>query len=163
MKYINISYYLHKKTIMKKIITPFIFLPLLLVISLAACTNYEKKATKGHVEIYYKDGISPEQAQKTADFLYSIDVAVNNNTTAKKSIQLTKEGDTVNFRMVIDEKKLASVNDENFYALGSVVSDSLFDSKPVNVQLTDNTFKTIRTIRYKKMNFNEPEPTDSIQ
>jgi hypothetical protein len=148
---------------MKKIINPFIVLPLLLVIGLAACTNYGKKATKGHVEIYYKDGISQEQAQKAADFLYGIDVSVNNNTTVKKSIQLIKEGDTVNFRMVIDKKKLSGVNDENFYALGNVISDSLFGGKPVNVDLTDNTFKTIRTMHYKKMNFNEPAPTDSIQ
>jgi hypothetical protein len=34
--------------------------------------------------------------------------------------------------------------------MGNLFSDSLFDGKPVNMVLTDNSFKPIRTLAYKK-------------
>jgi hypothetical protein len=77
-------------------------------------------------------------------------------------MQLCKERDSVCFRLVIDEKKIAKVPDDAFFAIGNIVSDSVFNSSPVNVDLTDNQFKTIRTLHYKKMNFDEM-PADSAQ
>lgn len=113
-----------------------------------SCSNFGKKVKSGHVEVYYKDGISKEDAQKTADLILGIDQA-SNNPPNQKSMQLVKVRDTITFRMVIDKEKLASVEDYPFYVIGVMLSDSLFNHAPVNVDLTDNLFKTIKTLHFK--------------
>lgn len=146
---------------MKTNLKHFLILPLIAIIGLTGCTNYGKKVSHGHVEVYYQEGINKEQAQKTADLFYMID-SVSNNAVTTKSMQLCVEKDSFCFRMVVDEKKLASVPDDAFSAMGNILSDSVFSSKPVNVDLTNDHFKTIRTIHYTKMNF-DAAPADSAQ
>lgn len=116
---------------------------------LLSCTNYGKKVSQDYLEVYYKDNVSKEEAQKTLDFLYPI-WKNDEGKTDTKSVQLTKSGDTISFRMVVDKDKLGKVEDESFYMMGNLFSDSLFDGKPVNMVLTDNSFKPIRTLAYKK-------------
>jgi 20S proteasome alpha/beta subunit len=140
---------------MKKFITPALAI-CLVTLTLAACTNYGKKVKKDFLEVYYKGGVSKEEAQKTADFL--MPYWREGAKTSDKSIQLTRSGDTVAFRMVTDEKKLTEVDDNTLYTMANVFSDSLFNNKPVNIELTNNRFKTLRTLHFKKINYNE-EPT----
>lgn len=121
----------------------------------SSCNNYGDKVSKGHIEVYYKEGISKEIAQRTADLLYESDIAANNNTKEIKSMQLLKKADTVFFRMVINQQRAAALDDEVFYTLANYLSDSLYNHSPVNVDLTDNKFKTIRILHYKKMNLGE--------
>jgi hypothetical protein len=116
---------------------------------LMSCSNYGKKVSQDYLEVYYKDGVSKEEAQKTLDFLYPIWKNAEGKTDTK-SVQLTKSGDTISFRMVVDKDKLDKVQDETFYIMGNLFSDSLFKGTPVNMVLTDNSFKTIRTLAYKK-------------
>jgi len=137
-----------------------IVLSLFVIVGLTGCTDYGKKVNHGHVEVYYKEGISKEDAQKTADLFYRMDA--NNSGGIKKSLQLVKDKDSICFRMVVNEKKLASVPDDAFNALANILSDSVFNSNPVNVDLTDDHFKTIRSLHYKKMDFNAM-PGDSAQ
>jgi hypothetical protein len=125
-------------------------LPLLAVFMLAACTNYGKKIKIGTVEIYYKEGINKEDAEKTADLFDRAIKASDPNSTQRKSFQLTKPSDTVSLKMVIDKDKLGQVDDESFYAISVLVSDSIFSGKPVNLTLTDDKFKPIRTLTFKK-------------
>jgi hypothetical protein len=127
-----------------------LILSLLTIVVLASCTNYGKKVSQDYLEVYYKDGITKEQAQKTLDFIYPV-WKDKSGKTATKSIQLTKgNGDTINFHMVIDKSKLKDVTDETFYNMGNVFSDSLFNKAPVNIILADDHFKDIRTLAYKK-------------
>lgn len=146
---------------MKINLKPFLAIPFLTFIVLTGCTDYGKKVSHGHVEVFYKDGINKEQAQKTADIFFSMDA--DNSAGTKKSMQLVKDKDSFLFRMVVDTKRLVGVEDDSFNALGNILSDSVFNSSPVNVDLTDENFKTIRTVHYKKMDFTEPMPTDSIK
>ena len=117
--------------------------------SLLACTNYGKKVSKDYLEVYYKDGATEQEAQKTLDFLYPL-WKDESGKTETKSVQLTKSGDTVNFRVVVDEKKLKEMGDATFYAMGTLFSDSLFNGAPVNMVFSDNSFKPIRTLVFKK-------------
>jgi hypothetical protein len=121
----------------------------------SSCNNYGDKVSKGHIEVYYKEGISKEIAQRTADLLYETDIAAKNNTKEIKSMQLLKKADTVFFRMVINQQRAAALDDEVFYTLANYLSDSLYNHSPVNVDLTDDKFKTIRILHYKKMNLGE--------
>jgi hypothetical protein len=133
---------------------------------LMACTNYGKKVSQDYLEVYYKDGATKEEAQKTVDLLYPLWKS-EDGKTEKKSIQLTKSGDTINFRMVVDEKKLAQAGDETFHSMSDLFSDSLFSGAPVNIVFTDNSFKTIRTLVYKKASladeYGTPVTAGSIQ
>lgn len=123
------------------------------LVTITACnSNYGKKVKNGHIEVYYKEGITEQEAEKTAKLLYDADIAANNSTD-KKSIQLTKTGDTINMRMVVVEEKLKGIQDDVFVTMGNVLSDSIFSGKPVNVDLTTNKFATIRTIHYKKVDY----------
>lgn len=133
---------------------PVLFL-LLLAISFVSCTNYGKKAKKGNIEVYYKNGISKEEAEKTAAVLYN-SVQGTSGAEGRKSMQLTKgNGDTILFRMVVDKEKLPQVKDENFLAIAYILSDSVFAGKPVNVDLTNNSFKTTRSITFVKTGKND--------
>jgi hypothetical protein len=126
-----------------------IFVLFALVMLFSSCNNYGDKVSKEHIEVYYKDGITKDMAQKTADLLYQADTSAN-KTKEPKSMQLRKKADTILFRMVINQEKAASLDDDAFYSLANYLSDSLYNHSPVNVELTDNKFKTIRTLHYKK-------------
>jgi hypothetical protein len=138
---------------------------LMLATCLFSCSDYGKKTSKGHIDVYYKDGISEDDAQRTADFLYMIDAEINKNTSTEKSIQLVKANDTILFRMVVQKDRMASIGEESFMILANVVSDSVFNGQPVNMDLTDNRFKTIKSLHYKKVMMEEPEaaPAEPIQ
>lgn len=123
---------------------------LLFAAGLAACSNYGKKVSQDYLEVYYKEGITKEQAQKTLDFLYPLWKEKSGKTNTK-SIQLTKAGgDTINFRVVTDKDKLKGMDDETFYSMANVFSDSIFNGAPVNIVFADKTFKTVRSLAFKK-------------
>lgn len=121
----------------------------------SSCKDYGKKVTKGTVEIYYKDGITETEASRSAAILYEIDSAQNNNTKTTRSMQLMAAKDTILFKMVADKEKLAGVDDMAFQVIGTMIGDSAFSGKPVNVELTDNMFNTFKKIPYKKIDLNK--------
>jgi hypothetical protein len=136
---------------MKKMI-----LALCIAVGLTACTNYGDKVSKDYLEVYYKDGATKEEAQKTLDYLYP-QWKSDGPKTDKKSVQLTKKGDTICFRMVVDKDKLKDIDDETFYAMSNLFSEKLFDGKAVNMVFTDNGFKEIKTLVYKKVEADAPQ------
>lgn len=123
---------------------------LVAVISLSSCTNYGKKVKSSNIEVYYKDGISEETAQKTADYIYTLDTQEETKNN-KKSFQLNKDGDTINCKMVVNEDKYKDIPMATFQRIGYMISKNVFDGKPVNLILTNNKFKTITTAYFTKM------------
>lgn len=123
----------------------FLLLPLL-----AACSNYGPKVNSSNIEVYYKEGISKEQAEKTAGLFDRLLKASNPNDNGKKSFQLQKSGDTILLKMVADASKLKAVGDDAFYAITTMVSDSVFSGAVVNLTLTDNTFKGFKEYAFRK-------------
>ncbi len=130
-----------------------LILACLLTVGLFSCTNYGKKVSKDYLEVYYKDGATETEAQKTVDFLYPL--WKEDGSTAKKSVQLTKSGDTINFRMVVDQAKLAKMEDLTFQLMSNLFSDSIYSGAPVNMVFTDDSFKPIRTLAFKKMDMKD--------
>ncbi len=122
----------------------------LLSLALLACTDYGKKVSSTNIEVYYKEGISKEQAEKTARLFDEALNSSNPGDEAKKSFQLMKTGDTVLLKMVADKSKLAAVGDESFYAITVLISDSVFAGGPVNLTLTDDTFKGFKHFAFQK-------------
>lgn len=126
-----------------------IILSLLAVCMLASCSNYGKKVKEGHIEVYFKEGISKEEAEITAKTIYNLDSDAKNEK-ARKSFQLLREGEKIIFRMVVDKEKAKDMADDNFSPIAALVSEKAFSGKPVDMELTDTKFKTIRSIAYKK-------------
>lgn len=60
-----------------------LILSILAAVCLTACSNYGKKVKDHHIEVYYKEGISKEDAEKTAKLLYESDIAAGNSTDKK--------------------------------------------------------------------------------
>jgi hypothetical protein len=125
---------------------------LLTGIIFSSCKDYGKKTTKGHVSTYYKDGITESQAKGATNLMFYID-SVTGNPKTEKSFQLIREKDTVCFRMVVAKDKMSDVSDNDFLAISNMVSDSVFNGHPVNMDLTDNLLNTIKRIPFKKINF----------
>ena len=127
-----------------------VILSLFLAVSLLACTNYGKKVKTGDVEVFYKDGVTEEQAKKISVLFNEAVQRTNPGSSGRKSFQATKPSDSVLLKMVVDKSKLDMVNDETFYAIAGLVSDSVFNGGPVNLMLTDDHFKALRTLAFKK-------------
>jgi predicted metalloenzyme YecM len=124
---------------------------LCLGILIASCNNFGEKVTSGNIEIYYKDGIKKAEAEKTASTLHNLEKSAGNDVSGTKSFQLSNFQDTVLAKMVSDQAKSKSVIEESFQAIGNIISDSVFQGKPVNLELTNTKFETYRHVTYKKL------------
>ncbi|MEO7047411.1 MAG: hypothetical protein ABI091_19060 [Ferruginibacter sp.] len=121
-------------------------------ILIASCNNFGQKVTNGNIEVYYKNGIQKVEAEKTAVALFNLEKNTGNDTSNLKSFQLSKDQDTVLAKMVSDKAKSQSIDEKSFQAIGNIISDSVFQGKPVNFELTNNKFETYLHVTYKKLN-----------
>lgn len=123
---------------------------LLLAVTITACTNYGKKVTiegtKG--EVFYKgEGVTKEDAEKLCKYLKD-DINYFGNDK-RLSVQLTKaKSEGYDIRFVVDEKKLKEKPEvvEAFEKIGVAMSIDLYDEKPVNIILTDDKFKELKSL-----------------
>jgi hypothetical protein len=127
-----------------------IILSLLVAVSLAACTNYGKKikveGTNG--EVYYKgDGVTENDAKKTGEFLKQ---AGYFSSGKGASIQISKEGEEYTISFVYNKNVYDSLKEADglFKILAVKASKEVFDGKKVNVALTNNHFKSYKTIPF---------------
>lgn len=118
---------------------------------LTGCSNYGKKVKSDHIEVFYKDGVTESQAQQAADMLNRLDNPEGEKNAVRKSFQLTGSGDTIICKMVVNAEKASDIPDRSFLIIGNKISDSAFNGKPVNMVLTDDKFKPLRTIFYTKL------------
>ena len=143
---------------------PFI-LSWLVAVSLAACTNYGKKVTiegtKG--EVFYKgNGVTEADAKKLCKYLK--DDIHYFGADKKLSVQLMKsKDDGYDVRFVVNEKKLNETPEAVtfFEQIGASMSVDLYNDKPVNIFLTDDHFKEIKSIPFdaaKAKALKEPAP-----
>lgn len=129
-----------------------IFTALIVLLALSSCTaDYGKKVTfPGHKgEVFYKgDGVSEADAKATGKFLEENDFFLKDDK--KRSVQITKDSNRIRFRMVIDEKGFANIEnaDDKFALLGAMMSRSVFNNTPVDVIYTDDFFKDKKTIAF---------------
>ena len=131
-------------------------LALLVLISFTSCNDFGKKVVKGNVETFYKEGITEDQAKRTAEVMYNIDEAAH-NAKVEKSFELCKKNDSVCLSMVVNEERAKAIPDISFIAIANMVSDSAFNGAPVNMNLTNNKFESIKMISYKKLGADSPE------
>jgi len=109
---------------------------------ITSCTNdYGEKLLFNGTEVYYKNGVTKEQATQLGEYLVKEEFA----TGGSKSVQLVINDETKNltFRMVVDEQTANS--DSNDYIFNSFSRELTKEfSQPVDFELCDNTFTTLK-------------------
>ncbi|PLX07349.1 MAG: hypothetical protein C0596_10395 [Marinilabiliales bacterium] len=108
-----------------------------------SCNNYGTKLTIDDMELYYTDEVSEDDAEAVGEYLQELELTEGGERTA----QITKDGDTYQFRMVIKEGHEDDPEVEllaNIIAMG--LSEEVFDGDEVEVHLCDDQLETIEVI-----------------
>lgn len=115
------------------------------VLLLQSCDNYGEKIEYGKGELYYKPPVSKELANKLGNFLVESGFFGNENAV---SVQLLKENDVYQFRMVVQEgkEKDESLTDV-FKLFGSQISEAVLDGAKLEYHLCDKYFTTLKIIK----------------
>jgi hypothetical protein len=127
----------------------------LLFIALSGCDNFGKEKTFNGVELYHTDKVTDAEADSLASFLLRQKFADGNT----KTVQLTKSGNTYQFRFVVKEgidKDPEYAKTTKFFA--SLLSADVFNGAPVEVHMCDDRLNTLKVLTGddfgKKKNFN---------
>ena len=127
----------------------FTFLMFLTIVACVSCNNYGKKIEYKGGELYYTDKVSETEAKKLGDYL----VAENFFDPASPtviSVQLNKEGDTFQFRMVVKEGLEKDENNlKTFKVVMGELSEKVFAGGKVEIHLCDKTLKTLKAIPFE--------------
>jgi len=105
--------------------------------------NYGTLLKVTQSDLYYTSAVSKADAERLGRFL------VESKTCGEKqiSMQLTKSGSTLQFRLVVnpgvdkDGNKIATMQ-----AMGALLSAQVFGGAPLEVQLCDDHFRTLRVV-----------------
>jgi len=116
----------------------------LVLITLISCQKYGDKLSFNGTEVYYKDGVSKDQATQLGNYLIKKGFATGDT----KSVQfvINKETKNLTFRMVVD-KNVANKSDYLFTSFSRELTKEF--KQPVDFELTDNKFKTLKTFLNK--------------
>lgn len=109
----------------------------------AGCNDYGQKLDVDGSEVYYKN-VSQEEAKKLGDHLKKTGYFTDKK---KVSVQLNKEGETYQVRLVVvDNFKELEGYPVGYQRMAAQISSEVFNDKPVEVHLTDDKFKTVETM-----------------
>ncbi|SEW13087.1 hypothetical protein [Chitinophaga arvensicola] len=101
------------------------------------------------LQLFYKDGVTLEDATKLEEFLISS--AFANGST--QSVQILKHDSTYIFRYVIDESKMTTEVRTIIPAFASSISENVFNGAQVKIQTCNNKFETIAEFLMDKRNY----------
>src|SRR5690349_23053406 len=126
---------------------PLIFF-LLSAVCLASCTNFGKRVkvegTKG--EIFYKEGVTEEEAKKVGDVLK--DGFFSSDKEA--SVQVVNDSGAYTIKFVYNKdyfEKNPGLEKE-FRAYASKISKEVLNGKKVNIALTNDRFREFKTFPF---------------
>ncbi|MFO0866202.1 MAG: hypothetical protein U0744_16400 [Gemmataceae bacterium] len=116
----------------------------LLVVSLVSgCSSYGPNVSSGTIDVHYKGKATKEEAQKLANYL----IGAWGDAPHRRTVQLVKEGDAYQFRMVV--KKEFQKDDGTMKKLAfdaARISRDVFDGAPVELHACDEHLATLRAI-----------------
>lgn len=118
------------------------------IVLLASCSGYGDKEVFNGTEVFYKGEITKDEVNKLGNYLISSEFADGRG----KSVQLVKNEENGNyvFRMVTNEKaQKEKIYEYSFKALAMQISDSVFSGEPVDFDICNNTFESVKYIPFK--------------
>ena len=122
---------------------------------IVSCSNYGKKKMFDSTELYYTDKVTEAEADALGKYLQEEGFTDGDDT---KTVQLTKEGDTYQFRMVVKE---GYEKDEEYIAIAQAfvynLSKDVFDGEKVEIHLCDEKLETLKVIEMDESNTNNFE------
>lgn len=104
---------------------------------------YGKRLLFNAGELYYKRPVTEQQARRLGEYL----VGTHFFDGTRKTVQLTRPGDTLQFRVVVkgglepDQQKLGL-----FRQFGLELSRKVFDGAPLEIHLCDQRLNTLTTV-----------------
>jgi hypothetical protein len=136
-------------------LTLFLLIPAISLV--IACTGYGEKVVYEGTEVYYKDGATKEEADKMGAYLVKSGYADGN----PKSVMLVRNPSNNNMvvRQVVATEKLNAFTEMAFMIMGAAYPKEVFDNQPVDLELCDNTFKTVKSFSYDEMKKFAPDDT----
>jgi hypothetical protein len=122
-----------------------VFMMLAVVAGLISCNDYGTKKMFDNIELYYTDNVTEAEADALGDYLIKEKFNTGDDVV---SVQLNKEGDVYQFRMVVkdgyeDDKDFIEVAKVSAYNL----SKDVFDGKEVEFHLCDDKLKTLKVVK----------------
>lgn len=110
---------------------------------LFSCASNGKEKTFNGTQLFYTDQITDQQADALGNYLVSSEFADGEY----KTVQITKEGNTYQFRMVV---KIGIDSDPLFMNIargyGVEISNTVFNGAQLEVHFCDDDLKTLRVI-----------------
>ncbi|MDP8216533.1 MAG: hypothetical protein P9L98_04380 [Candidatus Kaelpia imicola] len=101
-------------------------------------------------DLYYTSKITKDDAKRLGDYLFEAGFF---HEDFKGSSQITKDNDTYQFRIVVNE---SSLNDKDFIKnaamFAATISKGVFDGNQVEIHLCDKNFKTVNIATYTYSN-----------
>lgn len=140
-----------------------IFIMAVVVAGLSSCNNYGTKKVFNDIELYYTDKVTVSEADALGNYMKDEDGKEGKDT---KTIQLNKEGDVFQVRMVIKENYLKDKEYfETMKILANALSEEVFKGEKVEIHMCNDKLETQKVIKmgktesteYKMLKFNGTE------
>jgi hypothetical protein len=111
---------------------------------LASCADYGDKITRLEGEIFYTDSVSKTEAEALGDWLVTVGYF---DTSTRKSVQLSRENDTLHIRFVIKQEYREEPEVVRFMLLTGYASSRLINSgRPVLAHICNDRFSSLRSV-----------------
>ncbi len=117
----------------------------LLVFTLAftSCNNYGTKLMFDETELYYTQDITEDEANDIGKYLQETGFTEGD----EKTVQITKDGDTYQFRMVVKESFIDDNEYEEIaYIFINNLSADILENSPVELHMCDEELKTLKVV-----------------
>ena len=120
---------------------------LAVALAMAGCNQNGTELKVGNVQVFYKDGVTIDEARKLADYMIAQKrLAPGGGGSETKTVQLAKDGGTYQLRVVIKE---AFRDDPKYHAvlklMGWQVSKDVLGGAAVAIHACDERLKTLHT------------------
>lgn len=112
----------------------------ILILSSCQLFNRGEKLMFGLGEVYYKDGITQQEAEKFGNYLYQQHIF---DESGSKVIQLVRKNDTATMRIVTSKEYINKASYQgNMRFLAAELSSTVFNNQPLNCELTNEYLNT---------------------
>ncbi len=132
-----------------------------LAVSSSACwgQEYGEQVVSNGTEIYFTEGVTEEEAEKLGLFLTEYEFSDG----TEKSVQLTKEDDVWQFRMVVMPEFVEDKEMHKNFKFMCLELSTAFEGKQVDVQICDDELKTLKVFKGLFGNLSEVDSAEFYQ
>jgi hypothetical protein len=119
---------------------------LAVVATISGCDTFGTKLTFKKGELYYTQNVDEAQARKLGGFLVEKKYFTDDKAV---TVQLDRQDGTFQVRMVVidDYKSKTGVYPKSYRIMAALISQEVFDGRPVEIHLTDDRLRTREVVQ----------------